>query len=231
MTDIFLYQGEPAPADVRLRDPTAAPAATVEGVAAAAGTTTADFAGNPLAAGDGSAAGLTPAADFVAAPTAGAVAASDGTSTAAATAEWIAEGVAESAGTAAALATGEGPGGVEVPVVEEPPTGGWLAENVAAAERQRRRQQQELDELRAEADRLEAHLVETGVIEPPAEVARLEGLVAEYRQYPLPNKIRRAIDHAERAGTMAALILAERQIRRLEEEEDFAVLMALALDD
>jgi hypothetical protein len=99
----------------------------------------------------------------------------------------------------------------------------------------RYKRQQELDELEAEADRLEAHLVETGSLPKPdlaPELRRIQALVKKYQAdvTDLPNRARRAFDYATRAQTEMALRLAQREIQRLQEEEEVAILMLLSLD-
>jgi hypothetical protein len=164
-----------------------------------------------------------------------AVAEADGTSEALAESDWLA--LAEAAGTTTADAAGESDaesvglaaGSCEAlavsdaPVVsEEQPSGGYGWANLAAIERRRR--QRELEE---EADRLEVALAAEGLVTPdPVVVVR-----HQVRSRPPVNYSRRterAIAYAERAKTLLAYQLALKEIER-QEEEDFSVLMAIAL--
>jgi hypothetical protein len=134
------------------------------------------------------------------------------------------------------LLTAEGTGVVVPLVADEQPSGGWGAYNAADAERQRRRRQylQELeDEAEAEreraelADRLEAQLVTEGTLKPAdADLLRLRGMAAQYSDG-LPNRARRALVYAERAQTEMATQLALREMAKLAEEEEYALLLIL----
>lgn len=112
-------------------------------------------------------------------------------------------------------------------------TGGWLY--AARRERLQREWEEELErrELEAEADRLEAHLIETGSLPKslPPELKRVRDEVELYKyDSDLPKRAKRAIEYAARAQTELAYRLAQRELRRMQEEEEFAVLMTLALD-
>ena len=121
----------------------------------------------------------------------------------------------------------------EAPASEEQPTGGWAPYNAAAAERQRRRalraiEDEEERERQELADRLEAVLVAEGTLRPvDADLLRLRGMAAQYADG-LPNRARRALAYAERAQTEMATQLAMRELARLAEEEEYALLLILA---
>jgi hypothetical protein len=138
-----------------------------------------------------------------------------GAATAEAASEATAEAVALAAGSSEALATSDAP-------VTEERSGGYGWANLAAIERRRR--QRELEE---EADRLEVALAAEGLIEPePIVLVR-----HQVRSRPETNynrRAERAIAYAERAKTLLAYQLALKEIER-QEEEDFSVLMAIAL--
>lgn len=79
---------------------------------------------------------------------------------------------------------------------------------------------------------LETHLVDEGALEKVSretELLRLRDLAASFDA--LPNRAQRALDYAERAKTEAALILAQREMQRLAEEEEMAVVLMLAMMD
>jgi hypothetical protein len=61
---------------------------------------------------------------------------------------------------------------------------------------------------------------------------RIRALVEQYQAdvSDLPNRAKRAFDYATRAQTEMALRLAQREIQRLQEEEEVAILMLLSLD-
>lgn len=120
---------------------------------------------------------------------------------------------------------------------EDQPSGGWADYFHYEQERERRkakRLQAELEEERereALAERLERVLVEDGTLDRgEADALRLEALVAQYATADLPNRAQRAIRYAERAQSDLSVQLALREIQRVAEEEELAVLMALALD-
>jgi hypothetical protein len=130
-----------------------------------------------------------------------------------------------------------------VPPVVEAPSGGWA---VAFAREQRRLKEEderrERERLEAEAEEkaalareiaeLETHLVDEGRIEKVSretDLIRLRDLAASFDA--LPNRAQRALDYAERAKTEAALILAQREMQRLAEEEEMAVVLMLAMMD
>jgi hypothetical protein len=134
-------------------------------------------------------------------------------------------------------ATGDGVGPQTIST--EQPSGGWGAFNAIDAERQRRRQRylQELEDAAEEererealANRLEQQLVTEGSLDPvDADLLRLRGMAAPYHD-DLPNRARRALAYAERAQTAAATQLALREMARVAEDEEYAVLLVLAMD-
>jgi hypothetical protein len=101
-----------------------------------------------------------------------------------------------------------------------PSTGGWYG-----AIRKTRRQREE-EELLAEIEALERHIAEERNVAP--EVVRIE---AKVRAMPyLPKPARKAVRRALRLQTYGAFAHAELVLQRLtEEEEEFAVLLSLAL--
>lgn len=102
-----------------------------------------------------------------------------------------------------------------------------------AEERQREieREIAEERERQALADRLEAELRKEGVLaDAEAERLRLAALAAQYQDVELPNRVKRALNYAQRAETELATQLALREFQRMQEDEEMAVLMALALD-
>jgi len=132
------------------------------------------------------------------------------------------------------VATGEGAGGVAAE--PEPSTGGWAEhfrrEQAALKRADEESARLEAEELRALAERLEAHLVETGVLleaDARADLVRLRGLASQYVPSDLPRRAQRALDYAERAQSEFAVQLALRELDRLQEEEAFALLMVLAV--
>jgi len=118
--------------------------------------------------------------------------------------------------------------------VRERPSGGWGAYNAAEAARRRRKLEDEIEaeeEREALAERLEQALIEDGSLtRADAELLRLAGIAAQYAVDDLPNRVRRALAYAERARTELAIAQAQREMARLRDEEDLAVLMLLALD-
>jgi hypothetical protein len=111
--------------------------------------------------------------------------------------------------------------------------GGWPL--VAMMREQRSRQlEKELEEEQERielADRLEKILVQEGSLtQAQADLIRLRGLVAQYRLEDLPNKARRALAFAERAKSELSLRLAMRELRKVQEEEEYAILLLMALD-
>ena len=105
-------------------------------------------------------------------------------------------------------------------------TGGWLASNDAQLERIRRKRR----ELEEEADRLEVLLAQDGLVQAnPTVEAR--HTVREYAVHAedFSRRTQRAIAYAERARTAAAYQLALREIAKQLEEEEFALLMLLAI--
>lgn len=120
-------------------------------------------------------------------------------------------------------------------VSEERNAGGWplaLMAREQAARKRRLEEELEEDREREElADRLESVLVEDGSLtQARADLIRLRGLVAQYRSDDLPNKARRAVAFAERAQSEFSLRLAMRELRKVQEEEELAVLLVMALD-
>jgi hypothetical protein len=108
-----------------------------------------------------------------------------------------------------------------------------LAREQAALKRRddEARKDAEQAELAAEIARLEEHLVERGklpAVSINTELLRLRELAGPVDY--LPNRVARSIAYAERARNTVAVQLAQREIERLQEEEELAVLMALALD-
>jgi hypothetical protein len=117
----------------------------------------------------------------------------------------------------------------------EQPSGGWIE---SAYERRyakltdelkkELREEQEREEL---ADRLEAALIAEGSLTAAqADFIRLQGLAAQYAQTDLTNRARRALQFAERAQTQLASRLAMRELDKLREEEEYALLLLMALD-
>jgi hypothetical protein len=98
-------------------------------------------------------------------------------------------------------------------------------------EYERERERKELQELE---ERLEAHLVETGSIPKPdvsAEVRRLRAQVESFRDREgISNRLTRALDYAQKARTEIAYRLAAREIAKMMEEEELALLMVLLTD-
>ena len=112
--------------------------------------------------------------------------------------------------------------GVAPPAVQtDQPSGGY---GFGAYDRTLRRRKRELEEQIAA---LEEHLAQEQKV--PRETIRLQARVREYAA-PLPPVVRRAVNRAVRVQTHKAFEHAERVIEAFErEEEDFAVLLALAL--
>ena len=113
--------------------------------------------------------------------------------------------------------------------------GGWIE---SAHERRLYRLKKELreeldkeQERRELADRLEQVLVQEGTLtQEEADLIRLRGLAEEYGSKDLPNRARRALAFAERAQSELALKLALREIRKVQEEEEYALLLLMALE-
>ena len=124
--------------------------------------------------------------------------------------------------------------GGEAIATQDAPSGGWASYFRYEQERERRRLERELAEEREReelAERLERQLVAEGLIaREQAELARLERMAAQYDMGDLPNRVQRALRYAERAQTELAIQLALREMQRMADEEELAVLMALALD-
>jgi len=148
----------------------------------------------------------------------------------------IAASLSQTLGTATLAATGTS----NAPIAQPQPTntGGYLW--TPAAERElaqlvRRRKQREDDERAIEAA-LEAAGAAQAAAEASAqadELRRLAGLVDAYARSTsddlLLRRTARAIEYAQRAQSALAYELALREIARQLEEEEFAVLMALAI--
>lgn len=109
------------------------------------------------------------------------------------------------------------------PVVEDQPSGGYLAHNQAQLERNRRRR----EELEDEADRLEAALIEAQVL-PPNPIVTDRITVREYAPHLTSRRTQRAVDYAQRAKTALAYQLAAREIAKALEEDELAIVTLLA---
>jgi GAF domain-containing protein len=124
--------------------------------------------------------------------------------------------------------------------------GWWLRRQDEEERRERARREKEEERerelLEAEAEEqaalareiaeLETHLVDEGALEKVSretDLIRLRDLAASFDA--LPNRAQRALDYAEPAKTEAALILAQREMQRLAEEEEMAVVLMLAMMD
>ena len=134
---------------------------------------------------------------------------------------------------------GDAPVVPPVVIPDEPATGGW-AQAFATEQRRLKREDDERKRLEAEEKaalareiaELETHLVDEGALEKVSretDLLRLRDLAASFDA--LPNRAQRALDYAERAKTEAALILAQREMQRLAEEEEMAVVLMLAMMD
>jgi hypothetical protein len=114
----------------------------------------------------------------------------------------------------------------------EQPSGGWGWHNLAELSRlSRKRIKREEEE-----DAIEAALEAAGVYLPPTvtdapahDLERLKGLVKRSTAIVSSHKAERAIDYAKKAQTKLAYELAVREIARELEDEEHAVLFALAL--
>ncbi len=116
--------------------------------------------------------------------------------------------------------------------IVETNTGGWIEyfrwEQREMARRDVR--EKERKELEEEADRLERHLIEEGSISgPDPEIRRVQQL-ADAQREKLSNRARRALEYAEKVRTLQAYELLKKELERLQDEEDLAVLMLLTLD-
>jgi hypothetical protein len=206
--------------------------ATTDGVAEAEGAAVVEATGAWIAEAVGESAGVAdPQATGDYLTLVEAVAESAGTSEALAESDWLAlaeaagaanvEAASEATAEAAGLATGssEALGASDAPIVtEEQPSGGygWAKE--------RRRRKRELEE---EADRLEVVLAAEGLVEPEP-IVLVRHQVRSRPETNYSRRAERAIAYAERAKTLLAYQLALKEIER-QEEEDFSVLMAIAL--
>ena len=93
-----------------------------------------------------------------------------------------------------------------------------------------RRRDEEHEELAREIAALEEHL---GIVSRETnDLPRIRARVRDYSAQVdlLPNRARRAIQHAERVKTTQAFMLADRALKAVEEQEELAMLLALALD-
>lgn len=112
-------------------------------------------------------------------------------------------------------------------------SGGWPAyayprKRKLAELRRELEEEQEREEL---AERLERTLVDDGSLtQVQADLIRLRGIAAQYSRDDLTNRARRALAFAERAQNDFSYQLAMREMRRLGEEEELAVLLLMALD-
>lgn len=116
----------------------------------------------------------------------------------------------------------------------EEASGGSPAQYARDFERQtlRLRKREEEDERAREIAALEEHLVEQGALERlslDSGLLRMREIAARYDD--LQNRVLRAVEYAERARSERALELAMRELRRVEEAEEIALLMTLALED
>lgn len=108
---------------------------------------------------------------------------------------------------------------------ESTPSGGYAVANWRQIERNRQRRR----ELEEEADRLEMALAAEGLITPDP-VVEARHTVRSYVPIGTDSRrTQRAIAYAERAQTALAYELALREIAKQMDEEDHALLMALAL--
>jgi len=113
----------------------------------------------------------------------------------------------------------------------EHPSGGY---GFGAYDRQKRRREDELDELARQIALFEAHLaiepdnVSRETIDP--DLLRIRTRVESMQASRLPNRARRAVEYARHVQTKESFLLAERALRQLEEQEELAVLLTLALD-
>jgi hypothetical protein len=112
-------------------------------------------------------------------------------------------------------------------VTEEQPSGGWRSylywEQQGLRRKLKRREEEE------EAERLEALLIAEQVIEPETPPQQVVAFMASRLPDEVPERVRAAVTRAVRSETAAAYDLALKRIRELEEEEDFTVLLTLAL--
>lgn len=120
-------------------------------------------------------------------------------------------------------------------VDSERPSGGWVEsayeKKYARLNDEIRRELEEELEREALADRLEKVLVDEGALtQAQADLIRLRGLAEQYSRDDLPNRARRALAFAERAQSELASKLALRELRRVAEEEEYALLLLMTLD-
>jgi hypothetical protein len=114
-------------------------------------------------------------------------------------------------------------------VVADQPTGGY---GFGAFDRKLRKKIEEEDERQQLADRLEQVLIDDGSLSrSEADRLRLSEIASQYQSSDLPNKVRRALDYAQRVRTEQAYTLALRELQKLQDEEETAILMTLLLDD
>jgi hypothetical protein len=123
-------------------------------------------------------------------------------------------------------ATGAGELVAVARVSTDQPSGGYGFGAYDPTLYRRRKEREELEALAQEIAALEQHIAEERNVAP--EVVRIEATV---RAMPnLPKPARRAVNRALRIQTYGALAHAETVLRRLEEEEEeFAILFAMAL--
>lgn len=121
----------------------------------------------------------------------------------------------------------------------EPATGGWSTYFRREQEALRRRHLKALDEEAEEArerealaERLEAALIADGTAtQHDVDRLRLAQLAAQYADRALlDRRAQRALAYAERAESALAVQLALRELRRQQEDEELALLLALAAD-
>jgi hypothetical protein len=121
----------------------------------------------------------------------------------------------------------------------EPVSGGFWG-HYEVHRRRRERERDDEDEREAESQRIADAVTRQIALEfraseraaaKRAEFERLAALVRDYGQVDLGSTAaQRALDAARRAATQAHLERLARELARLAEEEEFAVLMALAID-
>lgn len=120
-------------------------------------------------------------------------------------------------------------------VQEQVYSGGWVEsayeKRYAQLNDEIRRELEEEREREELAERLEKVLVQEGTLtQAQADLIRLRGLAEQYNRDDLPNRARRSLAFAERAQSEFAAKLALRELKRLDEEEEYAVLLLMALD-
>jgi hypothetical protein len=128
--------------------------------------------------------------------------------------------------------------GGAAPVEPERNAGGYGARNEWEAAQQRRRAKSRLKARWTAEDEAElAALIQAIPDEPDpaAETRRLKALVNEFAATTqadlLTKRAQRALDFAQRAQTQLAYQIAAREIERQQQDEELAVLLALATED